>query len=207
MSVPLDRHEHNRTGLVKAARLFSNIVSPPVIFAVVGFLVAFKAAPPLQAVLWASFYGIMVSLVPILFVVWLLRTGRVKELHMSNTRERNLPYLSAVVCALVVYAVLWLFDGPELMQCLALFNALTLGSLAIINRFWLISFHATAASSATALVFLLYGWQAALIAGVFVVLIVIVRLYLKRHTPGQVVAGLALGLATVWTLTPFGCFV
>ncbi len=207
MTTPLDQLEQNRVGWVKAARLFSNIVSPPVIFAIVGFLVAFKAAPPPQALMWGAFYGIMVSLMPILFVLWLLHTGRVKELHMSDTRERTIPYILAVGCATTVYVVVSLFNGPELMKCLALFNIVTLAILGVVNYFWLISFHATAVSAAWLIVYLLYGPMASLLVVPFVALVAIVRLYLRRHTPAQVVAGLALGLLTVGALAQLGCFV
>ncbi len=207
METPLDQHEHNRTGKVRAARLFSNIVSPPVIFAVVGLLMALKVLPLPQALLWAAVYGFMVSLAPILFVLWLLKTGRIQELHMSNTAERHLPYLVAVVSSALLFGLLKLFEAPELLQCLAIFNMVTLALLGIINAVWLISFHTTAITAAWFLVFLVYGWQASLIVAVFVALVAIVRLYLKRHTPAQVFAGMALGVASVWLLTQFGCFV
>lgn len=207
MTTPLDHHADNRTGLVRAARMFSNIVSPPVIFAVMGLLLALKAAPMPQALFWAALYGFMVSLLPILFVFWLLKTGRVAELHMSNTKERHLPYISAVLCAVVLYGIVWLLDGPELMKCLALFNIVTLSILGIINSFWLISFHATAITAAWAIIFLTYGRPASIIVAVLVVLVVFVRLYLKRHTLSQIIAGIALGISSVLLLTEFGCFV
>lgn len=207
MTTPLDQQKDNRTGKVRAARLFSNIVSPPVIFAIVGLLLSIQAAPLPEALVWAAIYGFMVSLLPILFVIWLLRTGRIAELHMSNTRERHLPYLIAVLSSAVLYGLLWLFDGPQLLHCLAVFNMITLGALGIINAFWLISFHVAAIVSAWYLITLVYGWQAGLIVAVFVMLVVSIRLYLKRHTPAQVVAGLALGIFSVWLLTQFGCFV
>ncbi|MCA9949590.1 MAG: phosphatase PAP2 family protein [Anaerolineales bacterium] len=208
MTTPLDHHADNRTGTVRAARLFSNIVSPPVIFAVVGLLLAVNAMPTLpQALFWAALYGFMVSLLPILFVLWLLKTGRVAELHMSNTKERTLPYIVAVLSAAVLYAIVWLIDGPEFMKCLALFNMVTLSILGVINSFWLISFHATAITAAWAIIFLTFGRQASLIVAVLVVLVVIVRLYLKRHTFSQIIAGIALGISSVLLLTEFGCFV
>lgn len=207
MTTPRDQYADNRTGTVRAARMFSNIVSPPVIFAVMGLLLALEAAPMPQALFWAALYGFMVSLLPILFVLWLLKTGRVAELHMSNTKERHLPYISAVLCAAVLYGIVWLLDGPELMKCLALFNIVTLSILGIINSFWLISFHATAITAAWAIIFLTFGRQASIIVAVLVVLVVIVRLYLKRHTLSQIIAGIALGISSVLLLTEFGCFV
>ena len=105
MTSPLDQQEHNRKGLVRAGRLFSNIVSPPVIFAVMGLALSLKALPLAQALPWAATYGFVVSLLPIIFVLWLLKTDRIRELHMSDTDERHLPYLIAVICGFIIYGL------------------------------------------------------------------------------------------------------
>ncbi|MCA9919621.1 MAG: hypothetical protein KC445_16800 [Anaerolineales bacterium] len=206
--LPLDFLAHNRTGFVKAARIFSNVVSPPVMFAVVGLAFGLYALPSWIGFLWAAVYGLLVSLAPILVVLFLLKTGRIAELHMSNTRERNIPYISAVLFAAVAYGLIAAFDGPELLRCLAIFNVIELAGLAIINHFWLISLHATGAMATAVLVTLVFGWTAGLLVGIpLVVSVCWVRLFLKRHTVAQVVAGLALGTAVVLILVPFGCFV
>lgn len=207
MSSPRDWHASDRTGITQAARLFSNIVSPPVIYALMALVLSLYSLPPAQALTWAAVYGLFVSLLPILFVMWMLSTGRVKELHMSDTGERHLPYIVAIICATAFFVIVNTADGPELLRCLALFNIVTLTALTIINTHWLISFHATAIVAAWFIVGLVFGWQASLWILPLVVLVVIIRLYLKRHTLGQIIGGLILGLVSVWALTLFGCFV
>lgn len=207
MTGPLDKHVHNRIGMVRAGRLFSNIVSPPVIFAVIGLALSLKALPLPNALIWAAAYGFIISLLPIIFVLWLLKTGHIAELHMTDTRERHLPYLVAVFCGLLMFAIVTLLDGPALLRCLAVFNIITLAALGVINTQWLISFHATAIAAAWAIIGLVFGWAASLIIIPFMVGVISVRLYLKRHTVAQVIGGLTLGVAAVWSLTLFGCFV
>ncbi len=207
MTTPLDQEEQNRTGLVQFARVFSNIVSPPVIFAVMGLALSLYELPLNQALLWGAINGFVISLLPILFVLWLLQSGRIGELHMSNTAERHLPYLVAVVCGVLMYGIVDLFRGPHLLQCLALFDIVALSALGIINTRWLISFHATAISAAWAITALVFSWWASLFVLPFVIAVVVVRLFLKRHTPAQIVAGLFLGIFSVWCLTLLGCFV
>ncbi len=205
---PLDFLVQNRTGFVKAARIYSNVVSPPVMFAVIGLLFGLVALPGWAGFLWAALYGLLVSLAPILVVIFLLKTGRIAELHMSNTRERNIPYLSAILFAGIAYALIVGFNGPDLLRCLALFNVIELTALTLINHFWLISLHATGAMASAMLVGLVFGWPISLlIGGPLVISVCWVRLFLKRHTPAQIVAGLALGAVVVLALTPFGCFV
>src|SRR5690606_30529138 len=141
-----------------------------------------------------------------LFVLYLLRSGRIVELHMSDTSERHLPYLVAMLGTLVVIALLFVFDGPELLVCLALFNLVTLVAVALINLRWLISFHAAAAMAMGTIVTLVFGWLSGLLLSPVVALVVAVRLYLRRHTVGQVVAGMLLGAGGVLFLWQLGCF-
>lgn len=206
MHTPRDHHERDRIGAVRTARLFSNIVSPPVIFAVLGLLLSLTAAGLWPGLAWAAVYGFMLSLLPILFVLWLLRSGRIVELHMSVTRERNLPYFFAVICAALTYGPVVALDGPELVRCLIIFNGVTLAALAIINVVWLISFHATAISAAWLIIALVYGWLTSLLVVPFVVLVIAVRLFLRRHTPAQVVGGMVMGVGSVWLVAQLGCF-
>ena len=81
-----------------------------------------------------------------------------------------------------------------------------LTALGLINAFWLISLHSTGVMAAFVIIGLVFGWTASLIVVPFVISVCWVRLYLKRHTPAQVVAGLLLGVASVWVLTLMGCF-
>ncbi len=208
MTTPRDFHKNSHTGRIKAARLFSNIVSPPVMFAILGVAFGLYEIPSFTGFLWTAVYGLLVSLAPILVVLYFLKTGRIKELHMSDTNERHLPYVSAIFFALLAFGIISYFDGPELLRCLALFNAIELTALGLINIKWLISLHSTGITATFLLVGLVFGWSYALVLVLpFVFLVCYVRLYLKRHTIGQIIAGILLGIASVWVMTLLGCFV
>lgn len=207
MNTPRDHHASDRSGAVRAARLFSNIVSPPVMFAILGLAIALRELPFWQGFAWAAVYGLLASLAPILFVLYLLKTGAISELHMSNTSERHLPYISAVFFSAVALVIIIVGQGPPLLRCLAIFNVIELAALGLINVFWLISIHATGIMATMILVGLIFGWLPSLLIVLpFVIAVCAVRLYLKRHTPAQVIAGLALGVVSVIGLIPFGCF-
>lgn len=203
---PRDHHAADRIGAVRAARLFSNIVSPPVMFAVVGLVVSLYTRPLVEALAWAAIFGFFVSLAPILFVLYLLRNGRIHELHMSNTGERTLPYAVAVLGSLVVFALIVLLQGPELLRCLTLFNLTSLAAIGVINHFWLVSFHAMGAAAMTLVLGRIFGLPVGLALIPLVAAVVAVRLYLRRHTVAQVIAGLLLGAGCVLLLISLGCF-
>ena len=205
-TTPLDQLKSQRTGFVRIARLYSNIVSPPVMFAILGLALAWHEQPFWPGLGWAAFYGFVVSLLPIIFVFYMLKTGRIAELHMSNTRERHLPYIVAILCTIAALALLNWSQGPPLLRCLTLFNTVELIILSIINVFWLISIHATGIMATMMIVGLVFGWGAGLAIVPFVISVSWIRLYLKRHNLAQVSAGLGLGIISVLLLTTVGCF-
>jgi membrane-associated phospholipid phosphatase len=196
----------NTEGLVKAARIFSNIISPPVIFAGVGMALSWAVLPFWEGLIWAVIFGFWVSLMPSLLVGFMLRTGRITDLHMSNIRDRRWPDLASVVGSFIALATIHFLDGPELLRCLAIFAAIELSALAIITNFWLISIHATSMSAASIIIGLVYGWETFAIMLPMTALVVWIRLFLRRHDIYQVVAGLGLGAATVAIVLLLGCF-
>lgn len=207
MKRPLDELLPNRVGRVQAARVYSNVVSPPVMFALLGLAIALHERPFWEGLAWSVGYSLLVSLLPILFVLYLLRSGRISELHMSNTAERHLPYAIAIGCAVLGLILISLLQGPPTLRCLLIFNVVELSALAFINFYWLISIHVTGITATMLIVWLVFGWSASLIVLPFVISVSWVRLYLRRHTPAQVIAGMILGAASVFSLTLLGCFV
>ncbi len=207
MTVPRDTHKADRIGMVRVARTISNIISPPIMFAITGLALGVYERPFWPGLAWGAVYSLLIALTPMVVIIYLLRTGRISDIHMSAINERHIPYLIAVISSAVAYALLVLFDGPMLLRCLAILSFITLGALGLINTRWLISIHATAAASTWLILSLVFGWVVSLVLLPFVVLICLVRLYLKRHTPAQVLAGVALGISGVLLMRLFGCFI
>lgn len=206
MTTPRDKNKADRVGGVKFARYVSDVLSPPVMFAAIGLALSFNERPGWPGFLWGAFYGLMTALLPIVFILFMLKTGRIGDLHMSRTQERHLPYLMAIIAAVLTLLGVVVFRGPESLRCLALFNIVVLTFLGIINTRWLISIHGTAAAGSWTIATLVFGWQVGLILLPLVALVVWARLYLKRHTVMQVVAGLALGAGVALIFQQFGCF-
>lgn len=206
MTVPRDTYKADRVGLVRVARTLSNIISPPTMFAATGLALGIHERPFWPGLIWGAVYSLLIALTPMFVILYLLRTGRIGDLHMSATNERHIPYLTAVISGAIAYVLLVLFDGPVLLRCLAILSIITLGTLGLINTRWLISIHATAAASTWFIATLVFGWRAGIVLLPLVILVVWARLYLKRHTPAQVLAGIALGLSAVGVMRLMGCF-
>lgn len=206
-SEPRDFNKQARVGPVLLARRFSNWVSPPTLYPTLGFAICFSVLPFWSAVGWGTVYGVLVSLVPILVVLGMLKFGYVEELHMSNTRERRIPYLSAIIGSLLM---LWLanaFELPSKIIDLALFNFINLTLLFLITIYWLISMHTAGAAAFSAIVGVIWGWMPVFLIGLPVLLsVTAARLYLRRHSPAQAAGGIILGFSTVGLMHWLGYF-
>ena len=207
MAAPRDLREEDRVGTVKLARTLSNVISPPTMFALTGLALAIYETSIWPGLAWGIFYSVLIALTPLAVIFYLLRSGRIADLHMSSTGERHIPYLTAVISGTIAYLILTWFNGPLLLRCLAILSVLTLGALSLINTRWLISIHATAAAATWLIATLVFGWVVGMLLFPILVLICWIRLYLKRHSPAQVLAGVAVGLTIVLIMRAFGCFI
>jgi hypothetical protein len=73
-------------GWVRVARRFSNLVSPPVIFAILALALSWNELGFWDGLIWAAVFSFWVSLAPIQFVLYLLQTGRKYDQHMNTSK-------------------------------------------------------------------------------------------------------------------------
>ncbi len=203
---PRDHNAAATIGWIRVARRFSNVISPPVIFAVLALVLSLEELALWPGFLWAAVFGFLVSLAPIIVVVYLLQTGRISDLHMNTSEERRLPYITGVIGAILALLIIVIFDGPYLLRSLAVLSVIELSALSIITNYWMISIHSTSISAATVVVGLVYGFVPALFLIPLIALVSWVRLYLRRHSPNQVVLGILIGLVSVITVRLIGYF-
>ncbi len=129
----------------------------------------------------------------ILFIVF-LKLKIISDPDASDRKERTIPFIITLVLLLVLlmfnfnYGVKW-----DLTQLTISYLATTIVIL-LINLFWKISAHAmTVAHSIGVLVGL--GADLWWVGVPVLILLAWARLYLKRHTPMQVVAGTIVGFS------------
>lgn len=194
ISTTMNSHENPFEPVVPWARLISNLLSPPVIWAVLAFPIAFRDADSRdQAILWAATYGVLVCLMPLLYIVWMVRRGRIGDIHMKLRKERLRPFLVSIACTVVAWWALRLMGAPSVVPQFALFSLVQLVVMAMITLVWQISMHAMSISCAVVAIGLLFGILPALVATPLIPLVGAARLKLHRHTPAQVVAGTLVG--------------
>jgi hypothetical protein len=137
-------------------------------------------------------------------LVYLLKTGRVGDLHMRKRGERHLPYAVTFAGALAAAALVFVAQGPPMLLSLLICNAVGVAILGIVNVFWLISNHSASIALAASFASFIFG---PVVVGASLPLVAVIfwaRLVLKRHTVAQLLAGLAAGVGPVLVLASYG---
>ena len=178
------------------ARIFSTVCNPFVTFLAL-FVVLAGARSHGATDFWVLLFNsaFFTSIGPMLYIFGLYATDRISDLDMSIRSERQKVFVAFVIFFALGTADLALIHAPTIMT--ATMAALTASSLIvqIITMFWKISTHALGITAPLVASLYLFGREPL----PFFILIPIVcwaRVYLRAHTPLQVLAGTALGVAS-----------
>ncbi|MAU13811.1 MAG: hypothetical protein CL607_28600 [Anaerolineaceae bacterium] len=179
---------------VSWARIVSDIVSPPVVWAVVGLMVGMAyGATVTEGTLWGVVFGVFICWIPLIFVALMVWRGRISDIHMQHRRERILPMVVTIISSL---AALWLVatrDAPPVFYLLILIALVQITLMLAITLFWQISMHTMSITAAIIAMGTMFSMTAGLVLVPLIVLVAAARLNLKRHTPGQVLGGTVVG--------------
>lgn len=175
-----------------AARLVTEVLAPWVIVLLLPVAMAWQVTrSPSQSLLWGFVIALTSSLLPMLVIVWGVRTGRWDGHHVRNREDRLVPFLALIGLSLAGLALLVLGDAPWPMIALDVSMIVSLLVTGAITTRWKISMHTAVAAGAVviATTYVPALWVLAALVAV----IGWSRVQVGDHTPAQVVAGAVIG--------------
>ncbi|MFN8373450.1 MAG: hypothetical protein U0694_11320 [Anaerolineae bacterium] len=146
-----------------------------------------------QAILWIAVYALVLCALPVSYIAWNVRRGKITDIHMKERRQRVGPFVFSIACSGIGWLMLRLMNTPEAVSSFALFSLVQLAVLATITLVWQISIHSMSITGAVVAVGTIFGVPPALVVMPLVPLVGVARIKLQRHTLAQVVAGTILG--------------
>lgn len=177
------------------ARLVSDLFSPPVLWGALAFPIAFQAANSReQALTWALIYVGLVCVLPLIYIAWMVKRGKITDIHMAVRQQRIKPFLVSIVTSTIAWWTLRALGAPSVVPLLALSSLIQLSVLAAITLVWQVSMHAMSSGAAVIGAVWAYGTPALWVTLPLLVLVAVARLRLQRHTVPQVVVGALIGL-------------
>ncbi len=157
-----------------------------------------------QGVAWSLLALFILTGIPLAYILIGMRRGWVSDLELSHREERPRFIVVSVSSDLLALLILYLGDAPHMIWQLALVYACLGLTMFTISNFWKISLHMVSVGGFATLLVYVFGpsvWW--LFLGL--PLVAWARLYRRKHTPAQLIAG-ALGgiLITALVLTLSG---
>ncbi len=165
---------------------------------------------PLPATyVWVAILGtfVITCIIPFSAILLLIKQKAITDVYLYNPKERRTPYLySLFASGWWCYFLHSTLHVPQVIFLMAIASTVVLLCVMIITNWWKISAHLAFMGCLVAAV-IGYSWQAGLnplwlitLLLELAILLMMARLYLKQHTPMQVVCGFALGF--ILTLLP-----
>jgi len=143
--------------------------------------------------LWAILTLLIVTGIPLAYLVIGRKRGWVSDMELSRREERPRFILVSLSSDVLALAALWLGNGPQLLRLIVLSYFCLAIVMFSISSFWKISMHmAGVGGFSTALVFV-FG-APALWAFLSLALVAWARLHRRKHTVPQLIAGALAGV-------------
>jgi len=166
----------------------------------------FMPLPPIWR--WIAVIGtfLFTGFFPALPIWLMMKRGDIKDLFISNRQERTVPYIFSFVAYIFWALFMWrTLQFPIFIVTMAIGSAASILVIALINFKWKISAHLAGMGGFCGGIFgICYRtainplWLFGIILGISA-LVALSRIELKAHTPGQTLAGFAVGFFMVFT--------
>ena len=180
------------------AQIVSLLISPPVVWSIWVVMIALHySRNAREALAFAAVFSLSICVIPLLFIAWMVRIGKIGDLLMRQSHERYIPYSIAILSSICTAYIFLRFGAHPALVMVALVTVVELTIMLVGTLLNHISLHAMAMSSIVAATAIMFGFEQCLIWVPALLLVVLARLALKRHTPVQLLAGALIG-----TLTP-----
>lgn len=189
--MPINLPNQNTSSHETLANFISTVSNPPFVAIPVFLIINYTL---LYGGDWLWFSAISIFFVSILPIItsslWIKKKNL--EVDMPRRQDRIYPLLLVIVSYITGVAVLYILGAPSLTTVLMICYLNNTIIVLLFSLYWKISIHAMGiAGPATAIIYL-FGWYGVLFS-LLVPLVLWSRLYLKRHTPAQLIVGTVLG--------------
>ena len=197
----------NKSALHLFAKTITWITSPYVVSVVIIASVTMHGTRGdiSRSVLYIAITVLIMILLPLIYVIFSMRSGRVTDVHIRIREQRYHYYAIGGAFAILSILTLFLLKAPKELIALLVSVLVGAGIGAFMNRRAKVSAHGGTLGAAVGIVFLFFGPVASLAATVVLVISGWSRVALGEHTPKEIAAGAIVGcVATTAVFLAFG---
>ncbi len=190
-----------------AAHVLSDLFSP-LLVSTYAMIVTMTLTPmcflPTSPKLWSTLgVAFITGVLPALFILILIRMGKVSDTAITNRHERTAPFCATIVCYVGAALFVAGLHAPEWLRNFFFGAAAAALISLVITHWWKISAHTCAIGGLVGIIlwearhgFIM--WEPVILLCIAILILGFVawaRLYLNKHTILQVLAGAVLGFS------------
>ena len=204
----------NRNPIKISAQIISSIFSPlmmPTYGISLALLLTFlQAVPTITRLGIIAIVLLLTAIIPAVLIRSLSTFKLVKDFALTERTDRLIPYVVTLLLYISTTIYLFLANAPTWLYGFMIGSSVALAITAIVNRWWKISAHGTAAGGVVAFSMVIDTLPSTTQPLLWLIITTILtagligtsRLILERHTPWQVYSGFINGLVNVllWSL-------
>jgi hypothetical protein len=177
----------------RLARWLTEAFAPAVLVSVLLVLLGVHSEPGLaRGLAMGALAALFESVLPYLYILRGVRTGRITDHHIGDRRQRLVPLLVGLGSVAAGIAVLLLAHAHRELMAAVVAGGVGLVVAAAVNHWWKMSIHAAVAAGSVVILCLVYG-PVLLLAAPLVGAVGWSRVELKDHTWSQVLVGTVIG--------------
>jgi hypothetical protein len=177
----------------RAARWLTEAFAPAVLVSVLLVLLGVHAEPGLaRGLALGAAAALFESVLPYLYVLRGVRTGRITDHHVGDRRQRLVPLLVGMASVLAGLVVLLLAHAHRELLAAVGAGGIGLVVAALVNHWWKMSIHTAVTAGSVVILCLVYGWIL-IVTAPLVAAVGWSRVALKDHTAAQVAIGAVVG--------------
>ena len=183
--------------------IISTIFSPLLIACVFFLIVAIVNNDTIKTA-WPQLAIILffIAILPGTYILLLLEQKKIASIHLDSHADRKKPFIFAAASSLVGLIIICLIGAPKAFIAMDLAYTVNVLIIAIITQWWKISIHSAVISAIVILSIILFGngyWVLIIIW----ILVAWARVFRKRHTIAQVLAGALVAIVVTGTIFYF----
>jgi len=179
----------------------SALFSPYVATAIFIVLVVYNYSTDLNQFLpWMMTFFAFAIVLPGAYVLWLMESHKVDDIHLGDLRDRRIPFLVAAISSLAGTIVLAMLNAVHPVFVISMIYTINSIAIAIISQYWKISVHTGTFASIATVTVIIFGWSFWWLY-LFLIPLAWSRIHRKRHTIWQTLAGAA--VTSILTLVTF----
>ncbi len=182
----------------RTANLISNLTAPPLLavptYLILGLYDQTRNKTSTADLLFGLAVSIFLGVIfPIAMVFFLRNRQIISDIHISIREQRTIPYVGAIIAYFLAFILIYIKSGPGILAAIMFCYAVNSLIVMCINFGWKVSAHATGVGGPLAALTFIFGWS---IVPLYLLIPIVnwARVYIKAHTPGQVIVGTSLGL-------------